>query len=172
MDRKQHAFIAALHIKYAEAMVQYAARATGDEHLAEDLVQETFLTAMGKIDKVFAHPNPAGWLFRTLQHITAREMDLAYHSAELPMTDESFLKDREDAFASLEDMLPKNLSGEDRELLALRFEKEWGYDAIADYKGITQSACRQRMSRAVRRCRKEMEKECGDLSQNSLLSGC
>ena len=59
---------------------------------------------------------------------------------------------------ALEDMLPKQLSKADREILIWRFEQNMDYDEIADRLGISETGCRSRVSRAVKHCRELMEK--------------
>ena len=45
MDKQQREYIHHLMLQYSDAMVRLTYRRVGDWHLAEDLVQETFLTA-------------------------------------------------------------------------------------------------------------------------------
>lgn len=49
--------------------------------------------------------------------------------------------------------LPTGLSEQDKELILLRIDKKLSFDEIAEYYGITNDACRQRLSRAIRKCR-------------------
>lgn len=48
MDKQQREYIHHLMLQYSDAMVRLTYRRVGDWHLAEDLVQETFLTACCK----------------------------------------------------------------------------------------------------------------------------
>lgn len=80
-------------------MIRLTYRRIGDWHLAEDLVQETFLTACCKSERVCGHKKPVAWLFETLNNLTLRESRRFYHTevsiqdiaeshelTELPMT--------------------------------------------------------------------------------------
>ena len=58
---------------------------------------------------------------------------------------------------SLEEMLPKQLSQSDREILMWRFEQNMDYDEIAERLGISEVGCRSRVSRAVKRCRELLQ---------------
>ena len=49
-------------------MVRFAAAALSDNTLAEDVVQETFLTAFHKQAQLMESPSPRGWLFVTLKN--------------------------------------------------------------------------------------------------------
>lgn len=48
MDKQQREYIHHLMLQYSDAMIRLTYRRVGDWHLAEDLVQETFLTACCK----------------------------------------------------------------------------------------------------------------------------
>lgn len=99
MDKQQREYIHHLMLQYSDAMVRLTYRRVGDWHLAEDLVQETFLTACCKSERVCAHKKPVAWLFETLNNLTLRESRRFYHTevsiediaesheiTELPMT--------------------------------------------------------------------------------------
>lgn len=53
MDKQQREYIHHLMLQYSDAMVRLTYRRVGDWHLAEDLVQETFLTACCKSERVY-----------------------------------------------------------------------------------------------------------------------
>lgn len=55
--------------------------------------------------------------------------------------------------------LPTGLSEQDKELVLLRIDKKLSFDEIAEYYGITNDACRQRLSRAIRKCRSLLDCE-------------
>lgn len=52
MDSRQREHIHQLMLQHSETMVRLTYRRIGDWHLAEDLVQETFLTACCKADQI------------------------------------------------------------------------------------------------------------------------
>lgn len=158
-----------LHKENYSAMIQIAFRFTGDYHLAQDLVQEAFLTATLRADKVSEHQNPKYWLYKTLYYILKREMGKVYHARETELI-ENVHAAKDTMQDNLEYMLPKELTDKEQELLILRFEKEWSYDAIAEHEGISQVACRKKLSRAMERCKKYLEKS-NSLSQNLNLTG-
>ena len=70
MDKQQREYIHHLMLQYSDAMIRLTYRRIGDWHLAEDLVQETFLTACCKSERVCAHKKPVAWLFETLNNLT------------------------------------------------------------------------------------------------------
>lgn len=156
MDNRQQEIIHSLMVRHTTSMVRLTYRRVGDGHLAEDLVQETFLTACWKADQVCSHPRPTGWLFETLNYLTLREVRRSYHT-------EVLLDETSDAYGELElpmhIYLPAGLSEQDKELILLRVDKGLSFDEIAEYYGITNVACRKRLSRAIQKCRTLLEKE-------------
>jgi RNA polymerase sigma-70 factor (ECF subfamily) len=53
---------------YAPALYRYAYRLVGKRHIAEDLLQETFVEAWRSIDKQTHVQGARGWLFQILRH--------------------------------------------------------------------------------------------------------
>ena len=84
MDKQQREYIHHLMLQYSDAMVRLTYRRVGDWHLAEDLVQETFLTACCKSERVCGHKKPVAWLFETLNNLTLRESRRFYHTEVFP----------------------------------------------------------------------------------------
>ena len=80
MDKQQREYIHHLMLQYSDTMVRLTYRRVGDWHLAEDLVQETFLTACCKSERVCGHKKPVAWLFETLNNLTLRESRRFYHT--------------------------------------------------------------------------------------------
>ena len=151
MTQEQDALITQLAETHSAHMVQLTFRRVGDEQLAMDIVQETFLTACFRADVLARHVNPAGWLYQTLNYLTRREK--VKHDRELSFQDLKAVLPSPESSLPLEAYLPKSLSPEDRELLVMRLEEERSYREIAELRGIKESACRKQMSRAIQRCR-------------------
>lgn len=151
-------FIKALMEKHASSMVRLAYRRTGNTQLSEDLVQETFLMACCKLDQIYNHPKPEAWLFKVLNRLIMRELDKAYHTAEVPMSEE-ILAGQTEIELPMEHYLPSGLSDGDRELILMRVDRGLSFAELAEYYGITEAACRQRVSRVIRKCRSLMEAE-------------
>lgn len=157
MENDYTEFIDRLCNEYGEALYQYAARRIHNPEITKDLVQEVFLLLTIQISHVYTHQNPQGWLFKVLENLIMREAKKSQRSevllsseeiAQLGRTDEHFFQ-----------LLPRGLTDSEQELLILRIEKKWDYETIAEYKGLTIDACRQRMSRAIRKCRKLIQQE-------------
>lgn len=142
--------------QHSKPMVQAAYRRIGDWHLAEDLVQETFLTACWKANQICSHSNPTAWLYKTLNNLIMRELHRSYHK---DVALDEWNEARESMNLPMHLYLPTGLSEQDKELILLRIDKKLSFDEIAEYYGITNDACRQRLSRAIRKCRSLLDCE-------------
>lgn len=158
MTPEQKEIIGQLMRQYAPLMVQLAFRRTGDPQLAEELVQETFLTACKKADIVCSHEKPQAWLYQTLQYLTIKEINRACHHREQSSEDLQELGAEDDPPA-FHEILPRNLTTEERRILILRFEHRLSHREIAEALGISEAACRKQVSRALQKCRISIKRE-------------
>lgn len=58
----------------ASKMVRYAYAQLRRMEIAEELVEDAFVMLLRKQDQVAEHPNPSGWLWKTLQHLILTEL--------------------------------------------------------------------------------------------------
>ena len=158
MTPEQKEIIGQLMRQYAPLMVQLTFRRTGDPQLAEELVQETFLTACKKADIVCAHEKPLAWLYQALQYLTIKEINRACHRREQSSEDLQDLGAADDPPA-FHEILPRNLTTEERRILILRFEHRLSHREIAETLGISEAACRKQVSRALQKCRISIKRE-------------
>lgn len=160
MTQEENNMIVKLMEEYGNKLMQLASRYTGDIDLAEDLVQETMLIACYKVTTLKNHKNQKGWLYKTLWNLMTREMSKAYHR-EVAL-DVDYIEGNSGIDLPMEYFLPRGLEHKEREIILMRIDRDMSYAEIAEMKGLTQDACRQQLSRAVRRCRELMEKEKGE----------
>ena len=158
MTPTQKEYIGHLMRQYAPLMVQLTFRRTGDPQLAEELVQETFLTACKKADIVCSHEKPLAWLYQTLQYLTMKEINKACHSREQSSEELYDLAVADDP-PSFHEILPRNLTTEEQRILILRFEHRLSHREIAEALGISEAACRKQVSRALQKCRISIKRE-------------
>jgi RNA polymerase sigma-70 factor (ECF subfamily) len=125
-----------------------------DPELADDLLQQTFVTALQTWPQLADVDNPEAWLFRVarnhaLQALRRRRRWLravqrfATGITEQPNTDDA------EALA-LRDLLIRELSPDDRSLVLLRYVHGYSGQELADVLGVSAAAVRQRLSRATR----------------------
>lgn len=128
---------------------------TGDKQLTLDLIQDTFLLALFRSQTLASHPCREGWLMLTLTNLIKNERR-KLSAQNIPL---DLLKALPAPAApeKLDALFPTGLSPEDRTVLTWRYELDLEYREIAQRLGISQSGCRDRVSRAVKRCRKLLE---------------
>lgn len=158
MDKQQREYIHHLMLQYSDAMVRLTYRRVGDWHLAEDLVQETFLTACCKSERVCGHKKPVAWLFETLNNLTLRESRRLYHTE---VSIEDIAESHELTELPMTCHIPMGLSALEQEIILLRIDKGYSFLELAEHFGISEMACRQRLSRALHKCRTLLEEPLG-----------
>lgn len=150
-------FILDLFHREYEALCRLAYRLTGSAELAQDLTQDTFLLALSHAGELADHPSPGGWLTLTLYNLVLNERRRTQRRPQVS------IEEAQELFSSqeppLENMLPKQLSPEDRQLLLWRFERQLKTGEIALLLGISEAACRKRLSRVLQKCRALLERD-------------
>ena len=139
-------------------LIRLAYRLTGSREQAEDLVQSAFLLALARQEELLAHPSPGGWLAVTLRNLVLNERRRRKREQDWLAREETppCPGGREDPI-KLEELLPVQLSREERQILIWRYELQLDYPAIGERLGISQAAARMRVSRALARCRELLE---------------
>jgi RNA polymerase sigma-70 factor (ECF subfamily) len=128
-------------------LLTYARLKTPDVSQAEDIVQETFLTAWDKIGRLMSSPNPAGWLMNVLKNHLRKHYDGI--SSEQRITDVLTL--HQDAAASQpepsgEASFTSVLSPDELRIAALK-EQGYKHHEIAAKLGAKQGTIDSKVSR-------------------------
>lgn len=159
MKQEHTDLFCSLYEKNSRWLIQWVYRLFGNQSIAEEIVQETFLVFLFKIDELSNHPNIEGWLYKTATHLSKRELKSARNHRETPLNEDLMLPateyGRKDLFEVLPPMLPEN----EKEILKWRFVERLPHQEIADRLGISSDACRMRMMRAKRHCLELLEKD-------------
>ena len=156
MVQQRDAFLSGLFDQEYPKLIRLAYRLTGSMEMAQDLVQETFLLAVVRYEELTAHPKVGGWLTMTMYNLARNERRRYERHPEIPL--ESVINvSKEDQPRSLEELLPYQLSASDREILIWRYALQLDYPDIASRLGISEKACRMRVSRSLKRCKEILE---------------
>jgi RNA polymerase sigma-70 factor (ECF subfamily) len=150
--------------RHASALRAYLKLLSADPHLAEDVLQETFievLTSAGRYDR---RASFRSWLFgiaRNLSFARARrgrkeregpsELEALLASGGGPPQPDVRAEEREEAEGLLSAL--GSLPEREREVLTLKFLEEWSYADIASLVGAPESTVKTRASAGLRRLR-------------------
>lgn len=143
-----------------DALYRYVRRMAGLENMTEDIVQESYCAAYACWDKLAAHPNPVGWLYKTANYIAnniRRRKEHHVVSLEMVRGTERALRVH-DAYNMVEfELLLQNLLPQQESDLLYRYYVE-GYSGadIAVQLGISEENVRARLSRIRRKLRDKL----------------
>lgn len=104
---EQNQWFIELYREHSARLFRQAYYVLRDRHLAEDLVEETFLILLYKQKDLLTHPNIGGWLSQTLKHLILDETKSARHRLEIPLIHDTAVIAEDTYHEPLEDSLPK-----------------------------------------------------------------
>ncbi len=159
-----------LYERYADRIYWYALPRTRSAVVADDVVSETFLAALERLE--YFNPergNFAGWIFtiarnkmidhqryhRRLWRFVSRHSHRQELDAEQEAMDEVL---REERIARVQSAF-QQLSAADQEILGLRYSAGLSSQEISEVIGISDAAVRKRLSRATERMSRLLESE-------------
>lgn len=152
MTQDWNQWFTSLYGKMYGRLYRVAYRLTGDTETAKELVHDAFVWVIVRQEKLEDHPNPEGWLMQTLL-FQVKNANRRLLNREISLETQLYMpapkRDR-----GLDEILPLQLSEEDREVLIWRFEQQMDYGEIANRLGLTETGSRSRVFRALNRCRK------------------
>lgn len=158
MPGNMESFLHGLYQAHYSRLIRAAYRMTGDLDDAQDIVQQVFLMALVQREELSVHPKPEGWLMLTLRNLVLNERRKQRDHPQVSLEDIAESAGPESPLP-LEHTLPRELSPEDRKILIWRFEQQMDYREMADRLGISEAACRSRVSRAIANYRQYMSKQ-------------
>ena len=160
LDHRREEAFRELVGRYAGLVHGSARRTCGDDAMAAEVAQLTFIALARKAKSLTGCPSLAGWLHRTAilqarnQHRQATRESRKRHALQAAMEPPSPSPD--DAWLDLQPALDDALaalSAKDREALLLRFYRSLSVKEIAATLGIATDAAQKRIDRATDRLR-------------------
>lgn len=124
-----------------------------DDQLAQDIVQEVFLLLLERKKELKHHPNQKGWLVKAMDYRILHALEK--QGREAPLLD---VYQSPEGGNSLDDLLPAQLSPEEKQLLKLFYEDNLSYQELSDLLGIPPATCGTRLHRARLKCKRYLEK--------------
>lgn len=161
MREKECRFIEKLYAEHYTKLYYYALSIIKNHHTAENFVNETFVTAVQKVELLIEHDNPVGWLiqvlkFKLMQHMRAE----GKHPTSVPLdlvTEQSSLHSRpEDITERM--FLEKVLKEKDLKMFDLFYNEGYSHQELADEFGISISASQKRLERIRKKLQEALDK--------------
>lgn len=150
-----------LYRKLFQRLFLSARTALQNECLAEEAVQDTFVIACKKIDKVADSENPAGWLMNTLKNVISNMKrsrgSLYYYMTHMVGFDRISNIGRPDE-VNVDILYHGMVNAENFSLLKYIVLGRYSYLEAAQRFGITVEACKKRVQRTKKKMRTELEK--------------
>ena len=141
----------------------YLVRNLGDVHLAEDLLQDTFLKAMRQGESFCSIENPRAWLFQVARNALIDQARRSRPQEELSDALAAPIADERDPIDALDACLERNLgemSPEDREIIEQCDLKGVKQQSFANQHGLGLPAVKSRLQRARKRLRDSLMLNC------------
>lgn len=148
MQQDKNQLIQELYDAYARKIRDWAYRHTGDMERAKDIMQETFLILLVKIDEVVDHEAPYKWLFKTAGNVLKHAYrDMARESNQIPLDNMEVPAIFCETDDNLFEVFPTSFRKQDREIMIMYYVEKRSIKEICDRFGISSSACKMRLLR-------------------------
>lgn len=154
---EKESFILQLYLDYYEYLrsTAIACRVAPDD--IDDRIHDAFEIAMKKVDELMTYKGPKVWLAKTLKNCINNHNRLHANRFSHSLEDYSDFPAPEGGEPLLH-ILPAQLSDSEKQILIWRFEQKIGYEEMSRRLGITETYCRVKVCRIIKKCRKLMEK--------------
>lgn len=139
-----------------EDMVEFAQHILGDINLADVAVQEAFIIALRKPDKLCGSPNPVGWLYNTVKNIIMHiERDrIIFLKRNVSLSEiQDKLSHYEDTYSEVNLEIQKS---KEWQLLTQFYVEGYSIRELADKYNISEEACKTRLKRARDKLRNKL----------------
>ena len=169
LDGNEQAF-AALVDKYQKQIHALAWQKIGDFHIAQEIAQDSFLTAFQKLSTLTNHNRFAGWLYvitnrkciawhrkktdqpESLEEIDTVELEEVYYSDYMTQQREETVKQKQRVMVR---KLLNNLQESERTVVVMYYIAEMNCEDIGKFLGVSPNTIRSRLHRARNKMKKE-----------------
>lgn len=142
---------------------RYLRRRTSNDEVAEDLTQDVLVAAVAHLGSLDMEKPLLAWLYRVARNRLVDEVRATKRMPQLLPLDEATEHGVETVYAPLLGGAIRRaslrLDAADREILAARLFADEPFASIAESLAVTEPAAKMRYVRALRRLRKELERE-------------
>lgn len=160
IDKKQGQFFDELYQEMYYKLKREAYYLVRDEQMVQDILQETFLEAYRKIDVLYKHENPQGWLVNAVRYKSLpyrqklSERLRQEFGEELDLSNLSELSGVDEYPFLIIEFMETALKKDESELVRKRVLEEQPYKELAKEYGISEGACKMRVKRSLEKLRK------------------
>jgi len=148
--------IALLYEAHGAALLRYLRHGFGRYGSAEDMLQETFVSAMRAGDRCVKARSPRAFLFGVARHVGLSARRQSGRRQTTPLTEENVAAPAVDGRIAEMRRAIEELPEAMREALELRLREQLSYEEIADVLEIPVGTVRSRLHAAVKQLRKIM----------------
>ena len=161
MKPEEKELIDRLYFEMYDSLVSYANSYLNDQHRAEELTQEVFVSAVRKPEALMNCPNPKGWLYKTMWNMiknngrtTAHQMKLIADYLSINGTEITISVDQPD----LKLKYGKLAETEEFKLIYDMAVLGKTHEEMAVERSISANTCKKRAERAKKFLRRKMTK--------------
>lgn len=150
--------IEALYNQHGPALLDYLRRQFASAGPAEDLLQETFVQALRRLDRLAEARSPKAWLFGVARYVALAAARRNRPMAELAHEPPAAAAPVDDRIELMRQAVAR-LPGPQREALELRLTYDLSYQEIAEALDIPIGTVRSRLHHAVESLRQTLSRK-------------
>ena len=136
---------------------------TNDRALVEDVLIATWETACQKMEQIEKYENLHGWVMKMAKFKMLKALEKRQHISEHEMYVldklENYIAEEQRIETGIMDILKKYLKEEDQKAVVLKYFYGVSYPELADYFHCREATIRKRVNRAIKKLRKDLERD-------------
>jgi RNA polymerase sigma-70 factor (ECF subfamily) len=151
--------------KYKQDVFAYVYRVTGNYHLSEDILQETFIKVFKYLKSFDLDKEFLPWLLKIAKNVAYTQLrkQKIYYFQEKEIVSNVSSEKQEGFFLRKRVFLDllEGLSEEEKELIILRFVLDLQHRQISEITGLKETTIRSKISRSLKKLRNKLDKKDG-----------